>query len=111
MVLLIRRRALAQLFWFTDGFIEYSFPVNIPKERSMKSIQISTEICAEFPGYKEDWPSDGTMWINSREIGTWISPGDMGGKRGRFTLKWWRLENTQYGPGDGGKTAVLRSLP
>jgi len=71
--------------------------VNIPKERSVKSIQITTEICAEFPGYKEDWPSDITMWINSKEVGTWTSPGDMGGKRGRFTPKWWGLENTQYG--------------
>jgi len=91
------KRGNAQLIWFTDGFIEYSFPVNIPKERSVKSIQISAEICAEFPGYKEDWPSDITMWINSKEIGTWTSPGDMGGKRGRFPLKWWGLENTQHG--------------
>ncbi|MDZ7794707.1 MAG: helix-turn-helix domain-containing protein [Spirochaetia bacterium] len=91
------KRGNAQLIWFTDGFIEYSFPVNIPKERSVKSIQITTEICAEFPGYKEDWPSDITMWINSKEVGTWTSPGDMGGKRGRFTPKWWGLENTQYG--------------
>ena len=91
------KRGNAQLIWFTDGFIEYSFPVNIPKRRVVKSIQISTEICAEFPGYKEDWPSDITMWINSQEIGTWTSPGDMGGKRGRFTPKWWGLENTQYG--------------
>jgi predicted transcriptional regulator len=91
------KRGNAQLIWFTDGYIEYSFPVNIPKERSVKSIQISTEICAEFPGYKVDWPSDITMWINSEEVGTWTSPGDMGGKRGRFTPKWWGLENTQYG--------------
>lgn len=91
------KRGNAQLIWFTHGFIEYSFPVNIPKERVVKSIQISSEICAEFPGYKEDWPSDITMWINSTEIGTWTSPGDMGGKRGRFTPKWWGLENTQYG--------------
>src|SRR6056297_1438453 len=91
------KRGNAQLIWFTDGFIEYSFPVNIPKGHSVKSLQISTEICAEFPGYKVEWPSDITMWINSQEIGTWTSPGDMGGKRGRFTPKWWGLENTQYG--------------
>lgn len=91
------KRGNAQLIWFTDGFIEYSFPVNIPKERVVRSIQISTEICSEFPGYKEDWPSDITMWINSIEIGTWTSPGDMGGKRGRFTPQWWGPENTQYG--------------
>lgn len=91
------KRGNAQLIWFTDGFIEYSFPVNIPKERAVKSIQITTEICAEFPGYKQDWPSDITMWINSQDVGTWTSPGDMGGKRGRFTPRWWGLENTQYG--------------
>ena len=91
------KRGNAQLIWFTDGFIEYSFPVNIPKERLVKSIQITTEICSEFPGYKEEWPSDITMWINSLEVGTWTSPSDKGGKRGRFTPKWWGLENTQFG--------------
>ncbi|MBB6479985.1 ArsR/SmtB family transcription factor [Spirochaeta isovalerica] len=91
------QRSNAQLIWFTEGFIEYSFPTNLPTEKSVKSLQITTEICSEFPGNKSDWPSDITMWINSVEIGTWTSPGDMGDKRGRFTPKWWGLENTQYG--------------
>lgn len=91
------KRGSAQLIWFTDGFIEYSFPVNIPKKRLVKSLQITVEICSEFPGYKTDWPSDITLWINSKDIGTWTSPGDMGGKRGRFTPAWWGLQNTQYG--------------
>jgi len=91
------KRSNAQLIWFTDGFVEYSFPVNIPQARSVKSLQITTEICSEFPGFKQEWPSDITMWINSHEIGTWTSPGDMGGKRGRFTPNWWGVENTQYG--------------
>jgi predicted transcriptional regulator len=91
------QRSNAQLIWFTDGYIEYSFPVNIPRERKIKSLQISTEICSEFPGYKKEWPSDISLWINAQEIGTWTSPGDMGDKRGRFTPGWWGVENTQFG--------------
>jgi predicted transcriptional regulator len=91
------QRSNAQLIWFTDGYIEYNFPINISREQKIKSLQISTELCSEFPGYKNEWPSDITMWINSHEIGTWTSPGDMGEKRGRFTPSWWGVENTQYG--------------
>lgn len=91
------QRSNAQLIWFTDGYIEYSFPVNIPRERQIKSLQVSTEICSEFPGFKKEWPSDISLWINRQEIGTWTSPGDMGGKRGRFTPGWWGVENTQFG--------------
>ncbi len=90
-------RGQAQLIWFTDGFVEYSFPVNIQENQSIKALQITAEVCSEFPGYLEKWPSDITLWINSVEVGTWTSPGDMGGKRGRFTPSWWGLENTQFG--------------
>ncbi|MEI3204121.1 MAG: hypothetical protein V8S73_05705 [Lachnospiraceae bacterium] len=36
------------------------------------------EICSEAPGYKEDWKSDLTLWVNDVEVGTWTCPGDLG---------------------------------
>jgi len=90
-------RATAQLIWFTDGWVEYSFPLDIPPKRRVLSVSVSMELCSEFPGFKNAWPSDITLWIGTREIGTWRSPGDMGGRRGRLTPEWWNLENTQFG--------------
>lgn len=55
------------------------------------------EICSEAPGYKEDWKSDITMWINGVECATWRCQGDFGSRRGRFTPKVWPNGATQYG--------------
>ncbi|MFA7566597.1 MAG: helix-turn-helix domain-containing protein, partial [Alkalispirochaeta sp.] len=64
-------RATAQLIWFTDGWVEYSFPLDIPATRRVLSVSLSMEICSEFPGYKNTWPSDITVWIAGHQIGTW----------------------------------------
>lgn len=90
-------RASAQLIWFTSGWLQYSFPVNLRRDQRIASLSVSCEICSEFPGYKNDWPSEITLWVEGREVGTWESPGDMGGVRGRLTPAWWSLDNTQYG--------------
>lgn len=90
-------RAVAQIIWFSKGYLEYSFPLNLPENRRIRSVSISLEVCSEFPGYNNSWPSDITMWINQVEIGTWTSPGDMGGSQGKLTPDWWTLKNTQYG--------------
>ena len=37
------------------------------------------------------------MSINGIEAGTWTSPSDFGGVRGRLTPEWWPNEQTQYG--------------
>jgi predicted transcriptional regulator len=91
-------RATAQLIWFRSGFLEYHFPINkTHNNRKIKSVTVITEICSEFPGSKNEWPSDITLWLNGCEVGTWTSPGDMGGTRGHFTPEWWSLRDTQYG--------------
>ncbi len=90
-------RGTAQLIWFTDGWLQYSFPVEIAAQRTPTALAISMEICSEFPGYKNDWPSDITVWVAGLEIGTWRSPGDMGGRRGQHTPDWWSRDNTQFG--------------
>lgn len=91
------RRAGVQLLWFTEGYIEYSFPKNIPDDTRVSAVSISAELCSEFPGYRNDWPSDILVTINGVDVAVWTSPGDMGGRRGKLTPQWWSLHDTQYG--------------
>lgn len=87
----------AQLLWFARGWVSYRFPNNLPHRVKLEKLEISMEICSEFSNYKEDWPSDITLWINNVEIGTWTCPGDFGGKHGNLTPMWWLDRYTQYG--------------
>ena len=91
------KRNDAQLIWFKSGYVEYHFPNRIPRGSDVRELSFSAEICSEAPYYNEDWPSDITCSINSKELGVWTSPGDFGGKRGKFTPAWWDIKNTQYG--------------
>jgi predicted transcriptional regulator len=87
----------AQILWFKEGFVEYDFPNNVPYGSEATELELSMEICSEAPEYDLDWPSDITLWINNVEIGTWTSPGDFGGEKGRLTPTWWQMDQTQYG--------------
>ncbi len=90
-------RLQAALIWFRSGYVEYSFPNRLPAGAELISLQVSMEICSEAPLHNNNWPSDITMWINNREVGTWTSPGDFGGERGRMTPAWWDSKDTQFG--------------
>jgi predicted transcriptional regulator len=90
-------RTQAQILWFRHGFVEYRFPQQLPANTLPELLQISAEMCSEAPLYANDWLSDVTMWINGREIGTWVSPGDFGDEPGTLTPAWWDSRNTQYG--------------
>ena len=48
-------------------------------------------------GYREDWKSDITVWINGMDCGTWTCPGDFGARRGRLMPPDWPVGSTQYG--------------
>lgn len=87
----------AGLVWFRSGFVEYSFPNRLPSHASPQSLVVSMEICSEAPCHNEDWPSDITLWVNGREVGTWTCPGDFGGQHGRLTPHWWETKDSQYG--------------
>ncbi|WP_165452346.1 ArsR/SmtB family transcription factor [Paenibacillus thalictri] len=90
-------RSGAMLIWFSeDGYVEYRFPNVLPSEADYKAIAVSAELCSEFIGYKEDWPSDITLSINGREIGTYTSTGDFGENKGAYTPSWW-YGGTQHG--------------
>jgi predicted transcriptional regulator len=87
----------AQLVWFHHGYVEYRWPNRLPTGAQPDSLRLSMEVCSEAPLYNLDWPSDITIWINGVEVGTWTSPADFGGERGRLTPEWWTPRNTQYG--------------
>ncbi|GIN72286.1 transcriptional regulator [Bacillus sp. J14TS2] len=91
-------RSKAQIIWTRKGYFEYRFPLVIPKEATINTIQFSLELCSEAPNHDHNWPSDITVWINEVEIGTWTSPGDFGDRHGKLNPKYWNeTTNTQYG--------------
>jgi len=94
---LLPERAQAQLLWMADGFVEYVFANSIPTSMEIVRAEVSMEICSECPDFNNDFPSDITVWMNGVEIGTWTSPGDFGGKRGRLNPSSWSDHNSQYG--------------
>jgi predicted transcriptional regulator len=60
-------------------------------------MEFSMELSSEVPGTSADWPSDITISVNGKDIGTWMSTGDYGDKRGVYTPDWWKLKGSQYG--------------
>jgi predicted transcriptional regulator len=90
-------RAEAGLLWLHSGWVEYSVAPRLPGGAAMLALELSAEICSDAPAYREDWPSDITLWIGGKEIGTWTCPGDFGGRRGRLTPGWWDVRDTQFG--------------
>ena len=91
-------RMKAGLLWCGSGTFEYKFPNNtLYENKKLSKIEISLELSSETPGTNSNWPSDITMWVNKTELGTWVSPGDFGDKRGKYTPQWWKLEGSQYG--------------
>ncbi len=104
-------RASARLIWMADGYAEYTFPNTLPSSMRVVRLEFAAEVCSECPDYNHDYPSDITLWINGVEIGTWTSPGDLGGKRGRLNPTWWSDHMTQFGmmkvwSADGGGSYV-----
>lgn len=87
----------AQVLWFRSGFVDYAFPNNLPFGAQATDLELSMELCSEAPQYNLDWPSDITLWVNQVEVGTWTSPSDFGGERGRLTPAWWADDRSMYG--------------
>lgn len=90
-------RATAQILWMADGFVEYTFPNDLPTSMRVTRLELAMEVCSEAPDFNPDWPSDITVWVNGVEVGTWTSPGDFGGKRGLLNPEWWSDHMTQHG--------------
>jgi predicted transcriptional regulator len=91
-------RVKAGLLWFEKGHVVYQFPNNaLYQEKPVRRLEVTAELSSETPGTNPHWRSDITLWVNGVEIGTWISPGDFGDRRGTYTPEWWKLEGSQYG--------------
>lgn len=90
-------RASAEILWMANGFVEYTFPNDLPTTMDVERLELSMEVCSEAPDYNPDWPSDLTLWVNGVEVGTWTCPGDFGGKRGLLNPGWWVEHMTQFG--------------
>lgn len=89
-------RFKAGYIWFTEGFLEYKV-INQSIPKKISKIELSFEVCSEAPFYRNDWKSDITIFICDKEIGTWTSQGDFGGRRGKNNPKWWPDALTQFG--------------
>lgn len=87
----------AQLIWFHSGYLEYRFSNHAIINKTTHLLEISMEICSEAPNYHNDWPSDITLWINGIECGTWTSPGDFGGRRGKLNPPFYSDGSSQFG--------------
>ena len=90
-------RVNAQILWFGEGYVEYKIPNYLLSVDQPEELEISMELSSEAPGVNNTWPSDITFSLNSIKIGMWTSPGDFGGKRGKYTPEWWRLDVGQFG--------------
>lgn len=90
-------RMKAGLLWTASGYVEYRFANGIPAGREVSRLLLSAEICSEAPGYREDWKSDITLWVNGMDCGTFTSPGDFGSRRGRLTPAVWTGGSSQFG--------------
>ncbi|RYD72126.1 MAG: ArsR family transcriptional regulator [Verrucomicrobiaceae bacterium] len=90
-------RATAEILWMANGFVEYTFPNDLPTTMDVERLEFSMEVCSEAPDHNPDWPSDLTLWVNGVEVGTWTCPGDFGGKRAHLNPSWWVDHMTQHG--------------
>lgn len=90
-------RLQARIIWFTTGYMEYILPNFIPKDSQINEITLTFEISSECPRYNNDWPSDISFFMNGIPLGSWVSPGDYGDRRGRLNPDWWFSFLNQYG--------------
>lgn len=90
-------RTNAQILGFSHGHVTYNFPNHFIANPYYNCLEISFECCSEAPYYRNDWPSDITIWLNGKEAATFTCPGDFGGRAGNYTPSFWPLNATQYG--------------
>lgn len=90
-------RVHAGILWFSRGFVEYKIPNHLLSNQEPEELEISLELGSEAPGVNNNWPSDISFFLNEVKIGTWTSPGDFGGTRGKYTPEWWSLGVGQFG--------------
>jgi predicted transcriptional regulator len=92
----IPERFNASILWFQSGYVEYEIPGYLFDSAELDSLEISLELCSEYPHYNETWPSDIYFYLNEVLLGIWTCPGDFGQSNGTYTPTWWNM-GTQHG--------------
>lgn len=87
----------AQLLWFTSGSLEYRFSLGEIDPAQVEWLEFSMELSSRAPFYRDDYKSDIFASVNGKSLGTWVSPGDYGGRRGRLNPSWWSDTSSQFG--------------
>ena len=90
-------RFSAQMLWFRSGELEYRFSLGEIDPAQVSFIEFSMEMSSNAPMYREDFKSDIHVTVNGTTLGTWTSPGDYGGRRGRLNPSWWSDTSSQFG--------------
>lgn len=90
-------RFKADILWIGAGHVTYNLPNRLKPGQTLTELQVSFEIGSECPEFNEDYPSDIYFDINGTNLGTWISPGDFGNRRGMRVPNWWPDGLNQYG--------------
>lgn len=91
------RHVKAEIIWFSSGYLEYLIPNTRFKNKRINEIQISLELCSECDNYNNSFKSDITFYLNDKKIALYTSPGDFGGRRGKYTPERWPKQSTQFG--------------
>jgi predicted transcriptional regulator len=91
------QRYEAEIVWYTDGYITYTFPNPLSESQHLEEIQITMEISSEAPGAVIDFPTNIDFYINDIKIGRYICPGELFDRHGRLTPAWWQKNFGQYG--------------
>lgn len=90
-------RLQAGVLWFQEGYIEYRIPNMLPKNQRISQLTFCFEISSERQGFGPEAQSDVSFYLDGICIGSWKSPGDMGGIKGIYTPNWWDVQTRQYG--------------
>jgi predicted transcriptional regulator len=90
-------RFQAQMLWFCSGELEYRFSLGEIDPAQVAWLEFSMEISSNAPMYRKDFKSDIHVSVNGVTLGTWTSPGDYGGRRGRLNPSWWSDISSQFG--------------
>lgn len=87
----------AQMLWFKSGELEYRFSLSEIDPAQVAFLEFSMELSSNAPLYRKDFKSDIHVSVNGVTLGTWTSPSDYGGRRGRLNPSWWSDTSSQFG--------------
>lgn len=87
----------AGIIYTNKGYVEYSFDNSYAKGKRVVEISFSLEICSETPFYNNEFESLIGFSVNDIELCSYLSPGDFGGRRGKYNPDTLGNQTTQYG--------------